>query len=70
MGATNQKRLRNTDLEYSRNSRLQAKYYSPMFQDAAMVLEEQPEKVSEAFRIFLQGRGYCLRIRKQSIAEY
>jgi len=33
-------------------------------QDAAMVLEEQPEKVSEAFRLFLQGQGYCLRIRK------
>ena len=29
-----------------------------------MVLEEQPEKVSEAFRLFLQGQGYCLKIRK------
>lgn len=29
-----------------------------------MVLEEQPEKVSEAFRLFLQGQGYCLKLRK------
>ncbi|CAH0715958.1 unnamed protein product, partial [Brenthis ino] len=27
--------------------------------DAAMVLEEQPGKVSEAFRLFLQGEGYA-----------
>ncbi|XP_054153575.1 protein NDRG3-like [Oppia nitens] len=28
--------------------------------DCAMVLEEQPAKVSEAFRLFLQGLGYAL----------
>jgi Ndr family len=27
-------------------------------QDCGMVLEEQPGKVSEAFRLFLQGQGY------------
>lgn len=26
--------------------------------DSGMVLEEQPAKVSEAFRLFLQGEGY------------
>jgi len=36
-------------------------------QDAAMVLEEQPGKVVEAFRLFLQGQGYCLKIRKLSL---
>lgn len=36
-------------------------------QDAAMILEEQPGKVSEAFRLFLQGQGYCLKIRKAAI---
>lgn len=33
-------------------------------QDAAMVLEEQPGKVCQAFRLFLQGQGLCLKIRK------
>ena len=28
------------------------------FQDAAMILEEQPSKVSEAVKLFLQGLGY------------
>lgn len=28
--------------------------------DCAMVLDEQPAKVSEAFRLFLQGLGYAL----------
>lgn len=28
--------------------------------DCAMVLEEQPAKVSEAFKLFLQGLGYAL----------
>ena len=32
-------------------------------QDAAMVLEEHPQKVSEAFRLFLQGQGFCLNLR-------
>jgi len=36
-------------------------------QDAAMVLEEQPGKVAEALRLFLQGQGYCLKIRKLSL---
>lgn len=27
-------------------------------QDCGMVLEEQPAKVAEAFRLFLQGQGY------------
>jgi hypothetical protein len=35
-----------------------------------MVFEEQPEKVAEAFRLFLNGRGHCLKIRKPSIAVY
>ncbi|XP_015185378.1 PREDICTED: protein NDRG3 isoform X5 [Polistes dominula] len=29
--------------------------------DCGMVLEEQPGKVSEAFRLFLQGEGYAVR---------
>lgn len=33
-------------------------------QDAAMVLEEQPGKVCQALRLFLQGQGYCLKLRK------
>lgn len=33
-------------------------------QEAAMVLEEQPARVCEAFRLFLQGQGFCLKIRK------
>ena len=37
-------------------------------QDCAMVVEEQPSKVAEAFRLFMQGQGYCLKIRKKSIA--
>jgi len=36
-------------------------------QDAAMVLEEQPHKVCQALRLFLQGQGYCLKIRKMAI---
>ena len=27
-------------------------------QDCGMVLEEQPAKIVEAFRLFLQGHGY------------
>jgi pimeloyl-ACP methyl ester carboxylesterase len=33
-------------------------------QDAAMVLEEQPGKISQAFLLFMQGQGYCLKMRK------
>ena len=36
-------------------------------QDAAMVVEEQPGKISEAFRLFMQGQGYCLKLRKLSV---
>ncbi|XP_040564561.2 protein NDRG3 [Lepeophtheirus salmonis] len=35
-------------------------------QDCGMAIEEQPAKVSEAFRLFLQGLGFCLSIRKTS----
>jgi len=35
-------------------------------QDAAMVLEERPDKVCEAFRLFLQGQGYCLKLRSKA----
>lgn len=35
-------------------------------QDSSMVLEERPGKVAEAFRLFLQGQGYCLQIRKKT----
>ena len=35
-------------------------------QDAAMILEEQPGKVAEAFRLFMQGQGYCLNLRKKA----
>ena len=37
-------------------SRKNQLFYSP--QDAAMILEEQPSKVSEAVKLFLQGLGY------------
>ncbi|XP_060520892.1 protein NDRG3 isoform X1 [Cylas formicarius] len=45
--------------------------------DCGMVLEEQPGKVSEAFRLFLQGEGYAAPLspakmalfRKQSLEE-
>ena len=36
-------------------------------QDAAMVLEETPEKVTQALRLFLQGQGFCLNIRKNAL---
>ena len=36
-------------------------------QDAAMVVEEQPGKIAEAFRLFMQGQGYCLKLRKLSV---
>ena len=49
------------------NGKLNPKNTSWMkIQDCAMCLEEQPGKVSEAFRLFMQGQGYCLRIRKSS----
>lgn len=36
-------------------------------QEAAMILEETPDKVTQALRLFLQGQGYCLNIRKKPI---
>ena len=42
------------------------------FQDAAMILEEQPSKVAEAVKLFLQGLGYTTvrstKIRASSLA--
>lgn len=34
--------------------------------DCGMVLEEQPGKVSEAFRLFLQGEGYAIRVGRRA----
>ena len=43
-----------------------------LFQDAAMILEEQPSKVAEAVKLFLQGLGYTTvrstKIRASSLA--
>ncbi|XP_063244988.1 protein NDRG3 isoform X2 [Bacillus rossius redtenbacheri] len=39
-------------------------------QDCGMVLEEQPGKVSEAFRLFLQGQGYVAPLSDNKIAIY
>jgi hypothetical protein len=36
-------------------------------QEAAMVLEEQPGKVCQALRLFLQGQGFCLKLRKSNL---
>jgi pimeloyl-ACP methyl ester carboxylesterase len=36
-------------------------------QEAAMVLEEQPGKVCQALKLFLQGQGYCLKLRMKSV---
>ncbi|KAK0095796.1 hypothetical protein PV326_007358 [Microctonus aethiopoides] len=35
--------------------------------DCGMVLEEQPGKVSEAFRLFLQGEGYVVRCSRKPL---
>ncbi|XP_012064051.1 PREDICTED: protein NDRG3 [Atta cephalotes] len=35
--------------------------------DCGMVLEEQPGKVSEAFRLFLQGEGYVMRSPRKPV---
>jgi hypothetical protein len=42
----------------------------PDFQNSAMVFEEQPEKVCDAIRLFLNGRGYGLKVRKPNLCEY
>ncbi|XP_046389384.1 protein NDRG3 isoform X3 [Ischnura elegans] len=39
-------------------------------QDCGMVLEEQPGKVSEAFRLFLQGLGYVLPLSRAKLSAY
>ncbi|XP_033329700.1 misexpression suppressor of KSR 2 isoform X5 [Megalopta genalis] len=38
--------------------------------DCGMVLEEQPGKVSEAFRLFLQGEGYVAPLSPLKMADY
>ncbi|XP_023330222.1 protein NDRG3 [Eurytemora carolleeae] len=38
-------------------------------QEAGMVLEEQPIKVAEAIRLFLQGLGYTLSTRSRSVTS-
>nr|CAD7401162.1 unnamed protein product [Timema poppensis] len=39
-------------------------------QDCGMVLEEQPGKVSEAFRLFLQGQGYVAPLSDNKMAIF
>uniref|UniRef100_A0A1B6CKS7 Protein NDRG3 n=1 Tax=Clastoptera arizonana TaxID=38151 RepID=A0A1B6CKS7_9HEMI len=53
------------------NSRLDPTNSSWMkISDCGMVLEEQPNKVSEALRLFLQGLGYAIKVgRKQLISS-
>jgi len=36
--------------------------------EAAMILEEQPEKVAEAIKLFLQGLGYTLRKPRPAVS--
>ncbi|XP_031349141.1 protein NDRG3 isoform X1 [Photinus pyralis] len=38
--------------------------------DCGMVLEEQPAKVSEAFRLFLQGEGYVAPLSPVKMAQF
>nr|XP_026500464.1 protein NDRG3 isoform X2 [Vanessa tameamea] len=38
--------------------------------DSAMVLEEQPGKISEAFRLFLQGEGYVAPLSPTKIVAF
>jgi len=35
-----------------------------------MVLEEAPGKVSEAFRLFLQGMGYGVYFFNESVSQF
>ncbi|XP_021924588.1 protein NDRG3 isoform X2 [Zootermopsis nevadensis] len=39
-------------------------------QDCGMVLEEQPGKVSESFRLFLQGQGYVAPLTENKMAIF
>lgn len=49
------------------NSRLDPETSTWMkLQDCGMVLEEQPAKIVEAFRLFLQGHGYARTISIQA----
>ena len=51
------------------NGRLQPNKCTWMkIQDAAMVLEEQPGKVAEAVKLFLQGLGFVFRPRRLAAA--
>ncbi|XP_022920315.1 protein NDRG3 isoform X1 [Onthophagus taurus] len=53
------------------NGRLDPKNSSWMkISDCGMVLEEQPGKVSEAFRLFLQGEGYVAPLSPVKIAQF
>lgn len=38
-------------------------------QDCGMIIEEQPAKVVEAFRLFLQGNGYALKLSRRTSAH-
>ena len=52
------------------NGRLQPNRCTWMkIQDAAMILEEQPAKVAEAVKLFLQGLGYPIR-RAGQLSSY
>lgn len=53
------------------NGRLDPKNSSWMkISDCGMVLEEQPAKVSEAFRLFLQGEGYVAPLSPVKMAQF
>jgi pimeloyl-ACP methyl ester carboxylesterase len=52
------------------NSRLDPSNSTWMkLQDCGMLLEEQPAKVVEAFRLFLQGNGYALKLARKTSAH-
>ena len=40
------------------------------FECGGMVLEEAPGKVSEAFRLFLQGMGYGVYFFNESVSQF
>ncbi|XP_021955627.1 protein NDRG3 isoform X2 [Folsomia candida] len=39
-------------------------------QDCGMVMEEQPAKLSEAFRLFLQGQGYVPSLSMKKVSQH
>jgi len=52
------------------NSRLDPSNSTWMkLQDCGMILEEQPAKVVEAFRLFLQGNGYAVKLARKTSAH-